>query len=106
MLKPTNTNYLFKFSIVTAVYNVAPYLSEAIDSILSQDIGFLESVELILVDDGSTDASGAICDEYQHKYPENIVVIHKPNGALPAHEMQVSLWPVEDTLISWILTIN
>ena len=34
------TNYLFKFSIVTAVYNVAPYLSEAIDSILSQDIGF------------------------------------------------------------------
>ena len=82
MLKPTNTNYLFKFSIVTAVYNVAPYLSEAIDSILSQDIGFLESVELILVDDGSTDASGAICDEYQHKYPENIVVIHKPNGGV------------------------
>ena len=82
MLKPTNTNYLFKFSIVTAVYNVAPYLSEAIDSILSQDIGFLESVELILVNDGSTDASGAICDEYQHKYPENIVVIHKPNGGV------------------------
>ena len=82
MLKPTNTNYLFKFSIVTAVYNVAPYLSEAIDSILSQDIGFLESVELILVDDGSTDTSGAICDEYQHKYPENIVVIHKPNGGV------------------------
>lgn len=82
VLKPTNTNYLFKFSIVTAVYNVAPYLSEAIDSILSQNIGFLESVELILVDDGSTDASGAICDEYQHKYPENIVVIHKPNGGV------------------------
>ena len=82
MLKPTNTDYLFKFSIVTAVYNVEAYLSEAIDSILSQDIGFIESVELILVDDGSTDASGAICDEYQHKYPENIVVIHKPNGGV------------------------
>lgn len=82
MLKPTNTDYLFKFSIVTAVYNVEPYLSEAIDSILSQDIGFIESVELILVDDGSTDASGAICDKYQHKYPENIVVIHKPNGGV------------------------
>ena len=82
VLKPTNTDYLFKFSIVTAVYNVEAYLSEAIDSILSQDIGFIESVELILVDDGSTDASGAICDEYQHKYPENIVVIHKPNGGV------------------------
>ena len=64
MLKPTNTNYLFKFSIVTAVYNVAPYLSEAIDSILSQDIGFLESVELILVDDGSTDCCPYICDMF------------------------------------------
>ena len=65
------TNYLFKFSIITAVYNVAPYLSEAIESILSQDIGFRESVELILVDDGSTDDSGMICDKYQKKYPEN-----------------------------------
>ena len=81
-MKLTNTDYLFKFSIVTAVYNVESYLSEAIDSILSQDIGFRESVELILVDDGSTDASGNICDEYQCKYPENIVVIHKPNGGV------------------------
>ena len=42
VLKPTNTDYLFKFSIVTAVYNVEAYLSEAIDSILSQDIGFID----------------------------------------------------------------
>ena len=57
VLKPTNTDYLFKFSIVTAVYNVEAYLSEAIDSILTQDIGFIESIELILVDYGSTDDS-------------------------------------------------
>ena len=37
--------YPFKFSIITAVYNIAPYLSEAIESILCQDIGFRESVE-------------------------------------------------------------
>ena len=45
-------------SVITAVYNVASYLSEAIESILCQDIGFKDSVELILVDDGSTDSSG------------------------------------------------
>lgn len=72
--------YSFKFSIITAVYNVASYLSEAIESILCQDIGFKDSVELILVDDGSTDSSGEICDHYQALYPDNIKVLHKPNG--------------------------
>lgn len=60
--------YSFKFSVITAVYNVASYLSEAIESILCQDIGFKDSVELILVDDGSTDSSGEICDYYQTLY--------------------------------------
>lgn len=72
--------YSFKFSVITAVYNVASYLSEAIESILCQDIGFKDSVELILVDDGSTDSSGKICDHYQTLYPDNIKVLHKPNG--------------------------
>ena len=72
--------YPFKFSVITAVYNVASYLSEAIESILCQDIGFKDSVELILVDDGSTDSSSEICDHYQTLYPENIKVLHKPNG--------------------------
>ena len=72
--------YSFKFSVITAVYNVASYLSEAIESILCQDIGFKDSVELILVDDGSTDSSGEICDYYQTLYPDNIKVLHKPNG--------------------------
>lgn len=72
--------YSFKFSVITAVYNVASYLSEAIESILCQDIGFKDSVELILIDDGSTDSSGEICDHYQALYPDNIKVLHKPNG--------------------------
>ena len=79
-MNQTVSDYRFKFSVVTAVYNVEPYLAEAIESILAQDIGFEESVEMILVDDGSTDGSGAICDEYQQKFPDNIKVIHKENG--------------------------
>ena len=72
--------YKYSFSIIMAVYNVEEYLEEAIESIIHQDIGFLDSVEIILVDDGSTDSSGCICDSYQKKYPDNIKVVHKKNG--------------------------
>ena len=74
-----NKSYKYKFSIIMAVYNVEMFLEEAIDSIIQQDIGFEENVQLILVDDGSKDSSGAICDRYLKKYPSNIVVIHKEN---------------------------
>lgn len=71
----------YKVSIVTAVYNVEDYLAEMIDSIIRQSIGF-ENVQLILVDDGSKDSSGEICDQYALQYPENIVVLHKDNGGV------------------------
>lgn len=75
-------HYAYKFSIVMAVYNVAPFLNEAVDSLLQQTIGFEENVQLILVDDGSQDSSGQICDDYKEQYPNNIVVIHKENGGV------------------------
>lgn len=74
-------NYKYKFSIVTAVYNVELFVAKTIDSIIAQDIGF-ENIQLILVDDGSPDDSGVICDEYAKKYPDNIIVIHKENGGV------------------------
>lgn len=77
-----NINYKFKFSIIMAVYNVEPFINEAIDSIIEQDIGFEENVQLILVDDGTPDNSGKICEEYKEKYPNNIIVIHKENGGV------------------------
>ncbi len=72
----------FLFSIITAVYNAEPWLAQTLNSVLEQDIGFAEHVQLILVNDGSADGSGAICDAYQARYPENIVVIHKENGGV------------------------
>lgn len=77
-----NNEYVrdYKFSILMAVYNVEEYIDEAISTILKQDIGFEENVQLILVDDGSPDECGKICDEYARKYPDNIVVVHKENG--------------------------
>lgn len=67
-----------KISIIVPIYNVSDYVSMCIESIINQDY---QNFELILVDDGSTDNSGKICDDYSKNY-KNIVVIHKKNGGL------------------------
>lgn len=64
-------------SIVVPVYNVKPFLAKCIDSLLAQTH---PSLEIILVDDGSTDGSEHICDSYVSE--SNVVVIHKKNGGL------------------------
>ena len=69
----------FAVSIVTPVYNVANYLDEMVRSILRQDIGFRRNVQLVLVDDGSTDGSGALCDAWAKRFPDNIAVLHQEN---------------------------
>lgn len=70
------------FSIVVPVYNVESYLDECLQSILNQIIQFEEKCEVILIDDGSTDKSGKICDEYGGKYPDVIRVFHNTNHGL------------------------
>ena len=69
------------FSIVIPVYNVEEYLDECIQSVLSQIRAVSVPVEVILVDDGSTDKSGTMCDEYKEKY-ETVKVIHQENQGL------------------------
>ena len=65
-------------SIIVPVYNVEKYIRRCINSILNQTYQYLE---IILVDDGSTDNSGLICDKYAHM-DNRITVIHKKNGGL------------------------
>lgn len=72
---------MYKVAVVTAVYNVESYLKEMIESIIAQTIGF-ENIQLILVNDGSTDRSGEVCEEYARQYSDNIVVVHKENGGV------------------------
>lgn len=68
----------YKLSVIMPVYNVEKYLSTAIDSVLSQTY---KNIEVILVDDGATDSSPAICEEYAKK-DSRITVLHKENGGL------------------------
>ena len=77
-----------KLSFIVPVYNVAPYLRKCMDSLLAQDF---DDYEIILVDDGSTDNSGAICDEYAStsfaSLQQSIIpirVIHQTNAGLSA----------------------
>lgn len=72
-------NNKFIFSIIIAVYNTEKYLTEAIESVINQSFDF-NSVQIVLVDDGSTDKSGDICLYYQNKYPNNIYYLHQENA--------------------------
>jgi len=74
------------FSIIIPVYNVAPYLRECLDSVLAQTF---TDWEAICVDDGSTDGSGAILDEYAAKEPR-IKVIHPKNAGVGAARFMLS----------------
>ena len=67
-----------KVSVVVPIYNVENYLEKCIKSLISQS---LTDLEIILVDDGSTDSSSVICDKYSI-LDSRIVVIHKKNGGL------------------------
>ena len=69
---------MLRFSIIVPVYNIEKYLPSCIDSVLSQSF---YDYELILIDDGSTDNSGFICDKYAEK-DNRIKVIHKENGGV------------------------
>ena len=68
----------FKFSIIVPIYEVEKYLNECVESIIKQSY---KNIEIILVDDGSSDKCPALCDKYQSK-DERIKVIHKKNGGL------------------------
>ena len=67
-------------SVIVPVYKVEPYLRKCVDSILNQTY---RKLEVILVDDGSPDNCGAICDEYAQK-DARVHVIHQENGGLSA----------------------
>ena len=69
----------FKFSIIISAYNSAPWISKSIQSIINQTLIFEKDVEIILINNGSTDNTHDICESYALKYPSNIKYINKPH---------------------------
>jgi len=70
-------NYKYKLSIVALVYNLEKYLPRCLDSLVNQT---LEDIEILCVNDGSTDSAPQIIEEYAKKYPNKVKVFHKENG--------------------------
>ena len=89
-------------SVIVPVYKVEPYLSRCIDSILSQTF---TDFELILVDDGSPDNCGKICDEYAQK-DNRIQVIHKENGGLSSARNAGIDWAFANSNSQWLTFID
>lgn len=86
-----------KISVIVPVYKAEPYLRKCLDSIVNQTY---QNIEIILVDDGSPDNCGAICDEYAAK-DKRIQVIHKANGGV-ASARNAGLDAAAGDYIGWV----
>jgi glycosyltransferase involved in cell wall biosynthesis len=88
-------------SVIVPVYKVEKYIHRCVDSILGQTF---TDFELILVDDGSPDSCGAICDEYAAK--DSRVVIHQENGGLSAARNAGIEWSFDHSNSGWMTFID
>ncbi len=70
-------------TVIVAVYNTMPYLTRCLMSLVRQSIG-RSRLEVIAVDDGSTDGSGVVLDRFVRRFPDLFTVIHQPNSGGPA----------------------
>ena len=90
-----------KISVIIPVYNSKKYLNKCITSVLNQSY---QNIEVILVDDGSTDSSGEICDEYE-KMDNRVKTIHKKNGG-PSECRNVGLKVATGKYIGFLYVIG
>jgi glycosyltransferase involved in cell wall biosynthesis len=71
----------YRVSCVVPVFNGEAHLAEALESVVSQTIGFFENVQIVIVDDGSTDGTARICSEYRERHPHNVVCVSHANNS-------------------------
>lgn len=86
-----------KISVIVPVYNVEEYVAKCLDSLLAQTYG---NLEIICVDDGSTDRSGQICEEYRER-DNRLIVLHKKNGG-PASARNMGLGTFTGAYVSFV----
>ena len=91
-----------KISVIVPIYNVEKYINRCVDSILNQTFS---DFELILVDDGSPDNCGTICNEYAEK-DNRIYAIHKKNGGLSDARNAGIEWAFEHSDSEWLTFID
>lgn len=91
----------YKFTIITAFYNTEGYIADSIDSVINQTLNFKENIQLILIDDGSTDNSREIALGYQRDYPNNILVLSQKNSG-PSSARNLALKHAQGKYINFL----
>lgn len=81
LIDPDETPLAFDCSVVIPTYNAEEWIEEAIESVVRQSIG-PDRVQAVVVNDGSSDATGQIVDDFARRHPEQIKVVHKENGGV------------------------
>lgn len=103
----------FEFSIIISAYNSELWISKSIKSIINQSLDFKKNIEIILINDGSRDSTGEICEEFASQYPDNIKYISKKHegkgnsrnlGIKLSHGKYVNFLDAEDYLSRNALT--
>lgn len=92
----------FLFSVIIAAYNSDLYLKKAVDSIINQSLGFEKNIQIIIVNDGSTDNTEEICLKYRVKYPQNIKYISTKSSFGPAHARNQGLKEVQGKYVNFL----
>ena len=88
-------------TVVVAVYNTMPYLETCLTSLVEQSIG-LDRLQVVAVDDGSTDGSGDLLDRFASSYPSVFTVVHQPNSGGPAAPSNAALGLAEGRYVYFL----
>lgn len=92
----------FKISVVMAVYNKEKYIAQALDSVINQSLGFEKNIEIILVNDNSTDNTLDVLERYRMQWPENIVLINNDVNRGSAYSRNVGLSRVRGKYVNFL----
>ena len=92
----------FKVSVVMAAYNSENYLSIAIDSLINQSLDFKRNIQIIIVDDSSSDNTLNVALKYRNEYPENIIVLHNEENKGASFSRNLGLKYVEGEYVNFL----
>ena len=92
----------FNFSVIITCYNSQHYIKECLKSIISQNIGFKDNIEVILINDGSSDGTSEICQKFMKKYPQNIKYIENKSRLGPGISRNKGLKEVSGKYVNFL----